>query len=303
MTGWIAAIALGLLAAGVLAAPARRAAGLRGVIGLAAAVTLITVGAYAIGGSPGLPGEPYAEAQARRAAADPAQMSDAERFKRLEEVVRQRPDDPTARTLLARELLRRGRPLQAVEAYRAAARLDPNAGVFTELGQAIMVLNEGELTPEALSAFRAALQQNPDALEPAFYVLASEFEADPCAETALALARLAAEAETADARGQALISAIFTRLSQPRRGPQTGGGQAPPNIEAMVTRLEDRLADNPGDVGLYLTLARVKAALGDAAGAGEALAALNARFPDEAGVSRLAGFAQSALQLQRGPGE
>lgn len=234
-----------------------------------AAALLAASGAYLAGGKPGMPGQPYAQRAAERASADPQSLSPDEQFMRLEEIVRSRPGDQTGWRLYARELLKRGRTLEAVEAYRTAAAIEPDAGIYTELGETLIVMNEGEITPEAESAFRRALEVDGEALSPAFYLAAAAYDSDPNAETAMALVEVAGQAASDDPRAAPLAAAVAGRLARPRMGPETGPAP-PPSIAAMVARLEDRRDANPDDIGLWLSLARVRTVL-DGEEAGQAV--------------------------------
>jgi len=291
----VIALIAGLAAGAILSAPAWRRFGALGAavaaIGAAAGGGLIYL---ASGGQPGTPGAPYAEAAAERAAVDPAELTPEQQFKRLEELAGERSDDPVAQVFYARELMRRGREVEAVEAYRRAARMAPDAAILTELGEAIVVLNEGEMTPEARAAFDRALDADPDAVFADFYLAAAAYEAEPGADTSLALAQVAARLDSDDRRSQAVAGAVADRLSRLRRGPAEGG--APPaSVDDMVGRLADRVEAQPNDLGLWLALARVQAALGRREAALDSLAQAGERFADHEGAVRVIAAARARL--------
>ncbi len=290
---WLIVLLGGAVAAAALIWPLRGQVSSPSLLAAGAVALLAAAGAYLVGGKPGLPGQPYAQRAAERASANPESLSPDEQFMRLEEVVRSRPNDQAGRRLYARELLRRGRTLEAVEAYRAAAAIEPNAEIYTELGEALIVMNEGEITPEAESAFRRAIEVDPQSLSPAFYLAAAAYNADPNAETAMVLADVAGQADANDARTAPLAAAIAARLARPRMGPETGQGP-PPSIEAMVARLENRRDANPDDIGLWLSLARVRAALGDREAGLAILEEARGRF-DSPGAQRVIAAMEAGL--------
>lgn len=298
---WLIALLAGIAAIAVLLWPLRGRVPAWMLAAAGMAALLAAGGAYLVGGKPNLPGQPYAQRAAERASADPESLSADEQFMRLEEVVRSRPNDQAGRRLYARELLKRGRTLEAVEAYRAAAAIQPNAEIYTELGEALIVMNEGEITPEAESAFRRALEVDSEALSPAFYLAAAAYDAKPGAETAMALVNVAGRAETDDSRAAPLAAAVAARLARPRMGPETGQGP-PPSIEAMVARLEDRRDANPDDIGLWLSLARVRAALGDREAALAILSEARRRFTSP-GAQRVIAATEAGLPAGGAPAQ
>lgn len=292
----LAAITAGL----ALIAPARKHVGVMGVTGVLAAVAVTALAVYLPRGNPEMPGAPFAAAKAERAGQDPASMNPSQQFKRLEDLVRERPDDATARIFYARELLRRKRNVEAVEAYRAAAKIEPDAAIFTEMGEALIVLNEGQVTPEARAAFRQALSLDETSLSASFYLAAADYDADPNSDTALALARIPALAGGDDSRSGQLAAAVAARLTRPRAGPKTGA-PPPSSPEDMVGGLAQRASANPDDIGLWLSLARVQGVLWQTDVAMKTLETAEARFGDQPGPARVIEAVRNQLEALPAP--
>ncbi|WP_022698697.1 tetratricopeptide repeat protein [Euryhalocaulis caribicus] len=298
---WVISLLGAALAGLAFIAPLGRRRGVMPVAAAIAGVVALAVLIYLPGGRPGMEGAPFAAAQAERASQNPEEMTDEERFKRLEDMVAETPEDPAALRFYARELLRRERALEAVETYRELAGIEPTAANFTEMGEAIIVLNEGQLTPEARAAFRRALTLDPQSLSAAFYLAAADYDETPNAETALALAETPARAAADDPRGAQLAAAAAARLTQPRMGPQTGDGAPPPSVEAMVGRLKTRAEANPDDIGLWLSLARVQSVTGNRDAALGALNEARMRFGDRSGAAQTIEAVRT--QIERAPAE
>ncbi|HUG22320.1 tetratricopeptide repeat protein [Piscinibacter sp.] len=136
--------------------------------GLAAALAIFMFG-VAGGGYlwVGSPGQLSADAAATRAAA-PASPRDAvaraqteqiaAMVERLAERLKTQPDDPAGWQMLARSYTVLGRHAQAVEAYRAANRLQPdNATVLADLAVALTLVNGRNTQGEPAALVERAL--------------------------------------------------------------------------------------------------------------------------------------------------
>ncbi len=266
------------------------------------AVPLISWGLYTITGSPGMPAQPL---QARLEQ-DPSNASIEELVARAEAHLADNPQDVRGWQVLAPVYMRLGRFADAQTALRAILRLSGDAPeVQAALGEAIAAASQGIVTADAEAAFEAALKADP---------------ANPKARFFLALAR-AQEGKMDEARQgwrdlreaqpqgspwreaavQALASADGNASGAPATpGPtqedvaaasQLSSGDRQAMIEGMVSRLDEKLRDNPDDpegwrrlVQSYMVmkkpdeardaLDRGMAALGADTEAGKALAAL-----------------------------
>jgi cytochrome c-type biogenesis protein CcmH len=145
--------------------------------GIAALIALGALGAYLAGGSPGLEGRPYAEVERRLAEAEPETLTLPEQEERLRSIARRNPDDAQAQAMLGRFLSRTDRHLEGVAMMERSLRIEADPRVMSDLGQSLVALNEGQVTPEAERAFLAAASADPDLPEPAFFLGAAAYDA------------------------------------------------------------------------------------------------------------------------------
>jgi len=185
---------------------------------------------------------------------------------RLAREMRQRPNDPKGWFILGREYLRLEDAQDAAASFKHAIPLVSPAGqpaMLSAYGEALTLAAQGDVTPEAEAAFRAALTGDPKEVQARFY-LGQAYAQRRDAPHALALwqSLLADTPPNAPWRG-VLLDSIATL---------TGAVQAPPNIAAMVAGLAERLKHAPNDPEGWQRLVRSYAVLGEADKARAALA-------------------------------
>lgn len=280
----IVGVIAGLRIAGPVAATARGGKARTLVLVLAAGVAAGALGLYAVGGEPDNPGRPWGAVVAELEAAGPENLAPQARLALLRERVRRNPEDVDQLLLLGRALSSDGSHLEAVAMIERAARLRPDARAFGDLGQALVALNDGEVTPEARRAFRTALDFDSAWPEANFYLgLAAYQDGDRAQASEIWGATLAALAPENGFR-PAIAERAADLLSRPQAGPvseQDSQEPAPPIAAAggaealarnMAERLEARLngADSADFAG-WLTLARTRAVLDEPSAAAYAL--------------------------------
>ncbi len=156
-----------------------RLQGTWGTATLAAVLGLVPVGAvslYLMVGSPTLPGLPHAERVARatesRLAQVPADIRDSVQAMRL--VVEQTPDDAAAWLELGRLYRRAELHGQAVEALQSARSLgvapDERPMLLAEMGESLLLSQQGRVTPRVRDLFLDALRANRDEPRARFYL-------------------------------------------------------------------------------------------------------------------------------------
>ena len=132
-------------------------------IAIAGVVALAATGLYALMGRPDLPA-------AHTVAANPQEANEAGHpiadvstmIAQLEAKLRANPNDPEDWRMLGWSYGAVGRSGDAAEAYRRAAALNPkNADYPSAEGDALVGAARGQVTPDALAAFRAALKIDP----------------------------------------------------------------------------------------------------------------------------------------------
>lgn len=238
-------------------------------------------------------GRPGAESAPRRAAptaeaapdaAPQARVSDL--FAQLEARLADHPEEVEGWRLLGRTALGSGQPRRAAEAFRTAIALDPDAAdLHASLGEALVAMAEGRVTPAAQLAFDRALRRDESTPAARYYTGLAHLQAGEEEDAQRVWRALLAESPP-DAPWRASLTAQLRRIEaalaggSPRRGPSREDLAAAEDmspaardamIRSMVARLEARLEDNPDDYQGWLRLAQSRRVLGDEAGAITAL--------------------------------
>lgn len=226
---------------------------LAGLAGIAA----LTLGLYAVLGSPDMPSQPLAARTDVQ-----AQSIDLETaIARIETQLTTNPDDLRGWTVIAPAYMEMSRFGDAARAYRRIIELSgPTADLQTSLAEALM-LGAGEAgSPEAMDLLRAAAASDPNHALSRLYIAAELTRAEdyPAAVTAWqdALALSAGDEPWLAAAQQGLAVA-------------QNGGIGPANaaeadaIGQMVTSLAGRLASEGGTVEEWMQLMRSYLVLGD----------------------------------------
>lgn len=301
--------ALGMLTALWIASPLARSAlepmQRLAAFGVMAFVALAALGAYLVGGSPGLPGQPYSVTEARLAAMDPEKLSPEEQEERLRAIVRREPANAEALALLGRFLAFDGRHLEAIAMLERSLRVNENARVLSDLGQALVELNEGNVTPEAERAFAAAHARDETLPEPAFFLGVAAYEAGD-RETALDYwSGIIRQLPQADPFREVISVRAADLLSRPAGGPQMlPDGEMPEDetpeqmVSRMVAGLEAGLEAYPDDVSRWMVLARVRAVTENPSGARAAIAEARARSGGDAGTGAILDALERAIQVE-----
>jgi cytochrome c-type biogenesis protein CcmH len=265
---------------------------------------------------------PAAAAAAPAAATEqPSPEVDA-MVRQLEQRMAAEPNDPEGWRMLGWSYFQTGRFAESADAYRKAVALNPaDAGYVSALGEAIVQTAQGQVTPEASSAFNAALRSDPrDARARFFLAVGKQQRGD--AEGAIAdwlelLKDAPADAPWgAEVRRTIEATASKAGIDVSKRlpplaaaAPATAAAAAPipgptpediaaaqrmapqdqqAMIRGMVDSLAAKLAANPRDEAGWIRLMRARMVLGDARAATTALKSAKAAFAgDTAAQSRL----------------
>lgn len=276
--------------------------------GVMAVQAIGALGVYVTGGQPGLEGRPYAATEARLAATPPEELNPEEQEERLRAIVRRQPENPEALALLGRFLAFDGRHLEAIAMLERSLRINEDARVFSDLGQALVDLNEGSVTPEAERAFAASLELDPSLPEPAFFLGSAAYDAGDRGEALRLWAGIVSRLPEDDPFRQAIAVRAADLLSRPAGGPQaldpaTIDPDEDPDamVARMVAGLEAGLEADPDDLSRWMVLARVRAVMDDRDGARAAITQARARSAGDAGISAILDALESAGQLASGP--
>ncbi len=302
--------------------------GARWAIALLVALPLLAGGLYWQFGRPDLPSRPFAEraaerAEQRRLAEGQSQPGRAPQGRlpsvdtmiaQLERRVADQPDDLEAWTQLGRAYDLTGKFDQSVDAYRRAVALDgEDAGLQAALGEALVMVEDGMVTPAAKEAFERALAL--DAAEPRarFYqglallqagdrkgafdawaglIASSPADAPWVPELQRRVAALAddLEIDPATIPSPAAPSASIAGTSSATPGPtseqmEAAKNMAPQEREAMirdmVAGLAARLEDQPDDLDGWRRLARSYQVLNEPQKAADAYGRIAEALPDD----------------------
>ncbi|WAJ26684.1 c-type cytochrome biogenesis protein CcmI [Antarcticirhabdus aurantiaca] len=264
-----------------------------GAIAVVVVVPAVALGTYSQLGHPGSADRPLA---ARQNEAAPGQDI-AALVAAAEERLRQNPEDGRGWELLAPIYARMGETAKAETAFRNAIRIlgdTPQRQVG--LGEVLAQGAGGEVTDEALAAFRRALDLDPAFLPAKFFVALDLSQEGRNAEALAAwqgfiaesppdapwlqLARSAVADAEAKLGGGAPVTAPGPTGEQVAAAAEMGEGDRRAMIEGMVTQLAARLQTAPNDIEGWKRLMRSYAVLGDVAKAREAYAAASGSFPE-----------------------
>ncbi|HKD22812.1 MAG TPA: c-type cytochrome biogenesis protein CcmI [Rhizomicrobium sp.] len=273
-------------------------------IATAGVVALAATGLYAVIGRPDLqaarpqqPGQQVAS-ETQHPIADVSAM-----IGQLEAKLRANPNDPEGWRMLGWSYGAVGRPAEAAEAYGRAAALDPkNAEYPSARGDALVNAAQGQVTPEALASFKAALAIDPSDPRARYYMALHEDQLgqhDQAMEDWIALLKSAppnaawapqvrdfiervAQTRHIDLAGKlppATAPAPQAAQAAPAQGPtaeqvQAANQMSPGDRSAMIHQMVDRLAGdlkaNPHDADGWMRLMRARMVLGEADKAAEA---------------------------------
>lgn len=126
-------------------------------------IGLVALASYLAIGRPELPGAPYAERIEALKQRNPETFTVDEALAILAEAARDNPRDPLPHFFSGQLLLDQGRTREAAGAFDAALRRQPNLPeAMMGLGRAMVNLEGGRVTPEALALFERAGEATDD---------------------------------------------------------------------------------------------------------------------------------------------
>lgn len=276
------------------------------IAALAATVMIpaIAMPLYYRTGSLGMPDMPLTARLESRP--DPNDLSGA--VARIEQHLREHPDDGRGFEVVAPYYLRVGRGADAMHAYSEALRLlGPTAARHANLGEARIVVSGGALTPEAKQDFEAALALEPEMPMARYYLAVGAAKAGEKERAIELFEKLVADAP-ADAP---YLSSVKQQLAALRgefapppvaQGPDSAQGKAiaamPADqrqtmIRSMVERLASRLEANGGDAEGWLKLIRAYTVLEETEKAKKAVVDARKALADKEGeLSRIDALAK-----------
>jgi cytochrome c-type biogenesis protein CcmH len=284
------------------------------------------LGLYLALGSPDTPSLPYADRGAEREAAAQQRASEApflEAVNRLQNAVKENPEDAEAWYGLGQLQVRIGEPERALSSLRRAAGLEPGEADYqAALAEALILAGGGSAGPEAREAIERALALDPGNPRARFFKAMSLVEdgrRDEGLELLILLLRevpreapwLPSVLETAQGLAQELgrdLPQDVASLRAPSAAPQMQGGglegmseEQQAMVQEMVSGLAARLEEEPDDLAGWERLARSYGVLGEDQKAAEAQAQIARLKPDDAQAQIAAGL--SLVRAGRAAGE
>jgi cytochrome c-type biogenesis protein CcmH len=236
------------------------------------ALPLFTLSFYLWRGSPHLPSFPLAERLANAEANRDLEALIA----KVEAHLAQNPQDAEGWRVLAPAYRSLARYDQSARAYaEALAKGKPEASLFADMGEVLVMGAEGLVTEAAARAFAESLKRDAGNPKARYYQgLARLQEGKP--EDALEIWRAMLKVAPADAPWRALVEQEIARA---------GGAEQGRMISSMVEGLAERLARDGNDLDGWLKLARARLVLGEPEKARQALDRASVLFGGDAKAS------------------
>ena len=222
-----------------------------------AGIAVLTLGIYAVLGSPNLPGQPLSS----RPEAEAQAIDLVDAISRIETQLTANPDDLRGWTVVAPAYLELARYADAARAYRRIIELSaPTADLQTSLAEALMLSSDAGGSPEAMTLLRGAAASDPTHVLSRLYIAAELTRAEDYAA-----------ATTAWQEALALSKGDEPWLASAQQGLAVAqnGGIAPANdaesemIGQMVTGLAQRLSADGGNIEEWTQLVRAYLVLGE----------------------------------------
>lgn len=270
------------------------------------ALPAAAIGLYLVLGAPGQPDQPL---QARLSAPAEGQSVDV-LVARVEQHLAANPEDGQGWAVVAPVYLSLGQPRASAKAYANAIRiLGPRQEWLTDMGEAIMIAEQGLVTAEAQQAFEQAVALDPAAVKPRFFLAIALGQEGRKEEAVKAWQALLNGAEPSaawvPAARQELARLTGTNAQEPALpGPsqediaaaqEMSAGDQQAMIRNMVSGLAARLQDEGGSVEEWNRLIRAYMVLGEKQDAEKALAAARSAYADD--QDALSRIKTSASQL------
>jgi len=282
----------------------------RALVVVSVLVPALALGGYLIFGTPNMPQQPYAA----RFDQSPEAQRVTEMVERVEDRLRDHPEDGAGWDVIAPVYLRQQQYHDAVFAFQQALRLNGESAARLEgLGEAMVLRDNGQVNETARMAFSQALKRNPESLKAQFWLAVSDEQNGNLRQAADAYKQIM-EASPEGAPWRAMVG---TRLAVVQQQLDPGGARAPAlspemmrsaenmsreeraqMIENMVAGLADRLEADGSDLDGWLRLMRAYKVLGKSGEAKQAAASARENFRDNPNALQRIDNAARQLGLQ-----
>jgi cytochrome c-type biogenesis protein CcmH len=257
---------------------------------LAAALPVVAIAAYLAIGAPGQPGVPHAS---RAASSSDTSRGVLQLVAKVEERLREHPEDGRGWDVIGPVYLRLGRYNEAVNAFQRSLRLNGDSpDRLAGLAESHVLANDGVVTELARTAYVSLQKLAPERMEPRFWLAVAAEQDGRFEDAAAAYAKLLSEGDETAAWRPTVIERwrmARTKLGQATDPPPAGkavvaaapAGKVPvlakedvdaaqsmaPDarqkmIEEMVAGLDKRLSENGRDLEGWQRLIRAYTVLG-----------------------------------------
>ncbi len=257
------------------------------ILSAAIGAPLLALAVYMAVGSPQLGDQPFKARLAQWAMTPPQELRAQELAALVADKVKARPTDPDGYKYLALARGGAGDLMGAVEALRRGVRVAPErADLWQMLGEAELYQANGELTDDAVDAFRHLIKLEPGSLPARFQLAAVKIRDGDKAGGVADWKALLAEMPAADPRRANVQAAIASAEGTPAPPPMAAAAAAPQGLSAdqmtavrgMVAGLAARLQTSPDDPAGWVQLVKAYSVLGDTQKRDAALKTARARY-------------------------
>jgi cytochrome c-type biogenesis protein CcmH len=254
---------------------------------IAAILPLMAVAAYGVIGALGVPDQSFVSRLAQWRKADPATLAAPELVAVLQQVVAERPTDPQPLMFLARVQAAMGDETSAIRNLETAIRFAPErADLKTILGETLVIQAKGDVSPDALQAFKSALVIDPSDPSALYHIGRAMMAGGDFAGGLQIWRSVLASLPASDDRAGSLsedIAAVVKNGGLPKPAAAlvpTGGADQAAFIRSMVNSLAARLKTSPDDPAGWARLVRSYGVLGEADAQAKALAEARRLYKD-----------------------
>jgi len=267
-------------------------------------VAVLAIGVYMLLGSPEQPSVPYAD---HIAAVEKTQAEFGNAITRVEQQLKTNPDNVRGWSVIAPAYMQARRYQDAANAFRKILQLStPTAEMKTNLAEALMMVNNGQITPEVTSLLQSAADMDETNVRARFYLAG---EATRAGEWDNAIARWnkligmagggepwlkIAEEGLAVATARGVTPAAAQQAASDQTQPASGTSSQSDAIKNMVEGLSARLMDKGGTLEEWTRLVRSQLVLGETAKARKSYLLARAAYPDATQRSKLDDMAAQA---------
>lgn len=238
-------------------------------------VAVLALGGYSFLGRPDLPSQPLAT----RSATPPAEFDLADAVLRIEAQLAKTPDDLRGWTVIAPAYMQLARFADAARAYRRIIELGgATADSETDLGEALMMANDGSAAGEPLELFRSAAARDAKHARSRYYLAGEATRAGDYEDAVARWKELLALAQGSEP----WVAAAQSGLAAAEAGLRGDAAPDAAAIEGMVEGLASRLAAEGGSIEDWTRLVRSRLVLGQTEAAQADYDAARRAYPDAA---------------------